>query len=147
MVTGLSKDLPISSYGHSTDIRAYKAILLEYCRRNCYIDMWLWELWMMMMMMLMNYFCGMIERRKCVINPLSANPQKWSISLKQFVGKLPTNCLRGFDHFEELVLKGLSLISSQNHYQRFPQPQTSDTPQAGFEIAQNLSSGLVIKTA
>ena len=27
------------------------------------------------------------------INPLSANITKWSNSLKQFVGKLPTNCL------------------------------------------------------
>ena len=31
-------------------------------------------------------------------NPLSANPTKWSNTLKQFVGKLPTNCLSVFDH-------------------------------------------------
>ena len=38
---------------------------------------------------------------------LNANPTKWSNTLKQFVGKLPTNCLSVFDHFLGLVLKGL----------------------------------------
>ena len=32
--------------------------------------------------------------------PLSINPQKWSNTLKPFVGKLPTNCLSVFDHFK-----------------------------------------------
>ena len=41
-------------------------------------------------------------------NPLSANITKWSNTLKQFVGKLPTNCLSVFDHFVELALKGLT---------------------------------------
>ena len=41
------------------------------------------------------------------INPLSANPIKWSNTLKQFVGNLPTNCLTLFDHFVGLALKGL----------------------------------------
>ena len=40
-------------------------------------------------------------------NPLSANPKKWSNTLKQFVGNLATNCLSGFDHFVKLALKGL----------------------------------------
>ena len=40
------------------------------------------------------------------INPLSANPTKWSNTLKQFVGNLP-NCLSVFDHFVILALKGL----------------------------------------
>ena len=39
--------------------------------------------------------------------PLSANPTKWSNTLKQFVGKLPTNCFSVFDHFMKLALKGL----------------------------------------
>ena len=43
-------------------------------------------------------------------NPLSAIPTKWSNTLKQFVGKLPTNCLSVFDHFAGLVLKGLSVL-------------------------------------
>ena len=41
------------------------------------------------------------------INPLTANPTKWSNTLKQFVGNLPTNCLSVFDYFVKLVLKGL----------------------------------------
>ena len=44
---------------------------------------------------------------KEVFNPLSTNPTKWSNTLKQFVGKLPTNCLSVFDHFVILALKGL----------------------------------------
>ena len=43
-------------------------------------------------------------------NPLSANPAKWSNTLKQFVARLPTNCLRVFDHFVGLTLKGLILM-------------------------------------
>ena len=42
-----------------------------------------------------------------LINPLSANPTKWSNTLKQFVDKLLTNCLSVFDHFVKLALKGL----------------------------------------
>ena len=41
------------------------------------------------------------------LNPLSANPTKWSHILKQFVGKLQTNCLNVFYHFVGLALKGL----------------------------------------
>ena len=49
------------------------------------------------------------------INPLSANPTKWSNTLKQFVNKLPTNCLSVFDNFMGLVLKGLNCIF-ENQY-------------------------------
>ena len=53
----------------------------------------------------------MLER----INPLSANPPKWSNTFEQYVGKLPTSCLSVFDHFVGLALKGLSyqLISAK----------------------------------
>ena len=44
------------------------------------------------------------------IIPLSANPEKWSNTLKQCVGNLPTNCLSVFDHFMNSALKGLSII-------------------------------------
>ena len=47
------------------------------------------------------------------INPLIAKPTKWSNTLKQFAGNLPTNCLSVFDHFVGLVLKGLSLQCKQ----------------------------------
>ena len=42
------------------------------------------------------------------LKALSANPIKWSNTLKQFVGKFPTNCLSVFDHFVGLALKELS---------------------------------------
>ena len=41
-------------------------------------------------------------------NPLSANPTKWSNTLKQFVGNLPTNCLSVLDHLVGLAFKGPS---------------------------------------
>ena len=44
------------------------------------------------------------------LNPLSAKPAKWSNTFKQFVGKLPTNCLSVFDHFVALAFKGLRFI-------------------------------------
>ena len=37
----------------------------------------------------------------------SANPTKWSNTLKQFDGNMSTNCLSVFDHFVGLGLKGL----------------------------------------
>ena len=48
-----------------------------------------------------------LNRKCCFFNPLSANPTKWPNTLKQFVGKLPTNCLSVFGHFVNLALKGL----------------------------------------
>ena len=45
------------------------------------------------------------------INPLCVNITKWSNTLKQFIGKLPTNCLSVFDHFVILALKGLKIPS------------------------------------
>ena len=45
-------------------------------------------------------------RRKYAINPLSANPIKWS-NTQTIRQLLPTNCLSLFDHFVGLVLKGL----------------------------------------
>ena len=45
--------------------------------------------------------------RVFVFNPLSLNPNTGPNTVKQFVGKLPTNCLSVFDHFVGLALKGL----------------------------------------
>ena len=47
------------------------------------------------------------DNELAVFNPLSANPTKWSNTLKQFVGNLLTNCLSVFGHFVGLALKGL----------------------------------------
>ena len=43
------------------------------------------------------------------INPLSANPTKWSNTLTQFVG-----CLSVFDHFVGLLLEELSQCGCLN---------------------------------
>ena len=48
------------------------------------------------------------------LNPLSANFTKWLNTLKQFVGKLPTNCLSVFHHFVELALKGLKATALED---------------------------------
>ena len=61
----------------------------------------------------MQKFCDLAEPQNFLpqtlssFNPLSAKPTKWSNTLKQFVGKLTTNCLSVFDHFVGLALKGL----------------------------------------
>ena len=55
------------------------------------------------------YFLQDFCRTYSNVNPLSANSTKWSNTLKQFVGKLSTNCLSVFDHFVGLARKVLSL--------------------------------------
>ena len=53
------------------------------------------------------FFSNCLSNFFLKINPLRANPTKWSRTLKQFVDNLPTNCLSVFDHFVGLALKGL----------------------------------------
>ena len=53
------------------------------------------------------------------LNPLSANPTKWSNTLKQFVGNLPMNCLSVFDQFVKLVLKGLNIFYNKRDLSLF----------------------------
>ena len=55
----------------------------------------------------------MIELLAKLVNHLSTHPTKWSNTLKQFVGKLPTNCLSVSDHFIGLALQGLNPESRQ----------------------------------
>ena len=62
-------------------------------------------------------FCKNSERLSAA-NPLNANPTKWSNTLKQFVGNLPTNCLSVLDHFVGLALKRLS-IPAKTIYSKF----------------------------
>ena len=64
------------------------------------------------------------------------------ISLHNFVAnddELMMNCFCGMVDQR----KTLGFISSRDHCQRFSPSQISDTPQAGFEPAQNLSSHFV----
>ena len=42
-------------------------------------------------------------------NPFKHQPNRWSNTLKQFVDKLPMNCLRVFDRSVGLALKRLIL--------------------------------------
>ena len=51
------------------------------------------------------------------INPFSAKPTKWPNTLKQFVGKLPRNCLSVFDQFVGLALEGLKNVHL-SHYRK-----------------------------
>ena len=53
------------------------------------------------------------SRINIIIILLSVNITKWSNALKQFVGKLPTNCLSVFGHFVGLVLNGLYIVVFQ----------------------------------
>ena len=48
------------------------------------------------------------------LNPLNANPEKWSNTLKQIVGNLLTICLSVFDHFMNLALKELISLYTPN---------------------------------
>ena len=48
---------------------------------------------------------------RLAVSPLSADPTKWSNTLNQFFGNLPTNCLSVFDHFVGLTLKGLTIFA------------------------------------
>ena len=61
-----------------------------------------------------------VKKQITHLNPLSANPTKWSNTLKQFVGKLPTNCLSVFDYFVELALKGLNATNLTQGETTFP---------------------------
>ena len=54
-----------------------------------------------------------------ILNPLMANITKWSNTLKQFVGKLATNCLSVFDHFVGLALKELNNVAEIMTYDNF----------------------------
>ena len=52
-------------------------------------------------------------------NPLIADFAKWPNTLKQFVGKLPMNCLSMFDHFVGFAFKGLKKMHDTNIFNKF----------------------------
>ena len=58
-----------------------------------------------------------------VINPICAKITKWSNTLKQFVGKLPTNCLSVFDHFVGLALKWLTIVAKSSIFDIWQEPK------------------------
>ena len=53
---------------------------------------------------------NLIKLKNLKFNPLNTNPGKWSNTIKQFVGKLPMNCLSMFDFFMGLALEGLTFV-------------------------------------
>ena len=53
---------------------------------------------------------------KMFLNCLGVNPTKWSNTLKQVVGNLPTNCSNLFDHFVGLALEGLIHFNPMFHF-------------------------------
>ena len=57
-------------------------------------------------------FCYTLFSGILFINTLSANPIKWSNTLKQLVENLPTNSLSVFDYFMWLALKRLTHLLS-----------------------------------
>ena len=60
------------------------------------------------------------------VNPLRANPTKWSNTFKQFVGNLPTNFFSVYDHFVGLALRGLMYFCSlSEQFQESNQPAHS----------------------
>ena len=56
--------------------------------------------------------------KKIKLNPLSASPTKWPNTLKQFVGKLPTNCLNVFGHF--LNSNRINIRMTNDYFVRIP---------------------------
>ena len=65
----------------------------------------------LMLQLLLRQFYHLTFAHLKNLYPFSASPRKWSNTLKQFVGNLPTNCLSVFDHFVILALKGLIYCS------------------------------------
>ena len=53
------------------------------------------------------------------LNPLSANPTKWSNTLKQFVCKLLTNFLSVLVHFEEFGAKRINITYNNNRIKQY----------------------------
>ena len=66
--------------------------------------------------------------RNRFFNPLNAKFSKWPNTLKQFVGKLPTNCLNVFGHFVGLALKGLIVLGNLRYLSMLFQVQMLSKP-------------------
>ena len=78
-------------------------------------------------------------------NPLSANCTKWSNTLKQFVGKLPTNCLSLFDHFVKLALKGLTSFKYFSNHTYLKHKTNSWTAERKLKLKANLNRSCYLK--
>ena len=81
----------------------FSATIFTCSSTNCNIRKWL-ENWLSSLQSLFHWLF-----LASPLTLLSSNPTKWSNTLKQFLGKLPTNRLSVFYHFVGLALKGLKL--------------------------------------
>ena len=89
----------------SSCTRKYR-ILLRYVLELCAFKLFRFFFVFSFSFILFNLFC--VWNYSLRLNRLTANPTKWSNTLKQFAGNLPTNCLSVFDHFVKMALKGLT---------------------------------------
>ena len=87
----------------SSCTRKYR-ILLRYVLELCAFKLFRFFFVFSFSFILFNLFC--VWNYSLRLNRLTANPTKWSNTLKQFAGNLPTNCLSVFNHFVKLTLKG-----------------------------------------
>ena len=88
----------------SSCTRKYR-ILLRYVLELCAFKLFRFFFVFSFSFILFNLFC--VWNYSLRLNRLTANPTKWSNTLKQFAGNLPTNCLSVFDHFVGLALLGI----------------------------------------
>ena len=80
-----------------------------------------------------------VKLKMRLISFFNANFIRTSGRVWMIISSLMIHCFCGIVNRRKVF----SLISRQNHCQRSWPTRISDTPQAGFESAQNLSSGLV----
>ena len=78
--------------------------------RNNWLFFWAFSIWIIPYVIIYKSFVRIHWLDQEYFNPLNANFTKGSNTLKQFVGKLPTNCLSVFDHFVGLAVKGLRFV-------------------------------------
>ena len=86
-----------------------------------------------------------MQRKVFQFNSLNANPTKWPNTLKQFVSKLPTNCLSVFGHFVNLALQRLTFTSLISWSEKFWDFWFNITAQKNFQL--RISSVNVTKSA
>ena len=72
------------------------------------------------------------------VNPLSTKFIKWSNTLKQIVGNLPTICLSVFDHFSGLAFKGLGK-TKKAYYENLDEKKVSDNKLFWKTVKSSLS--------
>ena len=101
---------------------------------------------------------GVVKEIDCCVFSKGGPENKWSFYIVSGIARMPWRVEHSVGQLKRGILtmmmmngfcgmvdrrKAFRLISSRDHCQRSLPSRISDTPQAGFEPAQNLSSGLV----